>query len=222
MRGLLITFEGPEGSGKSTQLRLLASRMEAAGVATAITREPGGTRTGDLIRDVLQHNHTGETIHPETETLLFLASRAQLVRSVIVPALEQGICVLCDRFVDSTTAYQGAGRGFGIDPMLGMNAFATGGVTPVVTFLLDVDVREGFGRIARRNKASGVGHDRFEREAISFHERVREGYLELAGRFPERFTVLDAGRDEHHVADDIWRTVDARLRTAGIPAKASA
>lgn len=211
MNGVFISFEGPEGSGKSTHAARAARRIEALGREVVRTREPGGTRTGEMIRDILQHDRSGEAIHPETETLLFAASRAQLVRMVIRPALERGACVICDRFADSTTAYQGCGRGFGIDAMLAMNEFAVGGLWPELTLLMDIDVAAGFERMGRRNASKGVPNDRFEREKIDFHERVRHGYLELAARFPARFRIVNADRDEDAVAADVWKLIEPRL-----------
>lgn len=200
-------MEGPEGSGKSTQAAELCERLGEQGIEVVKTREPGGTATGELIREILQHDRAGEPLFPESEALLFAASRAQLVRSVILPALEGGAWVVCDRFADSTTAYQGYGRGFSVDDMLSINSFAVDGAQPDVTLLLDVDVALGFDRIQRRNTENGVENDRFEREAREFHERVRQGYLALAKRFPDRFRVIDASRDEGSVRCRVWETV---------------
>lgn len=215
MRGLFVTFEGPEGSGKSTQAGRLADRLRALGREVISTREPGGTPTGELIRDILQHNRTEESIAPAAEALLFAASRAQLVRNVIAPALARGACVVCDRFADSTTVYQGHGRGFNVETMIEINAFATGETTPDLTFLLDVDVEVGFERLARRNRENAATRDRFEREDRAFHERVRDGYLELARRRPDRVRILDAAADEEDVAALVWQAVDRRLREQG-------
>jgi dTMP kinase len=207
MRGTFITFEGPEGSGKSTHVARLAERLRGLGLEVVCTREPGGTRTGEMIREILQHDRTGEPIVPEAEVLLFAASRAQLVGRVIRPALERGAWVLCDRFADSTTVYQGMGRGFGMDRMIEISAFALGGVAPDLTLLLDVDVSAGLARMRRRNTEQGVDGDRFERETREFHERVREGYLALSRRFPERIRTIDATREPEAVAGDVWRIV---------------
>lgn len=214
--GLFVSFEGPEGGGKSTHAAALAARLGRLGVEIVRTREPGGTRTGETIRDILQHDLTGETIHPETETLLFCASRAQLVRSVIAPALGRGACVICDRFADSTTAYQGFGRGFGVETMLAINAFAVGAYWPDITLLLDLDVGVGFERIGERNRAAGKSADRFERETQAFHEEVRRGYHELARRFPKRFCIIDANRAEDAVDADIWTAVEPLVRERGM------
>ena len=210
MHGKFITFEGPEGAGKTTQARKLLQRLHDMGLQVLYTREPGGTPTGEAIREVLQYDKAGEPICPETEVLLFAASRAQLVRQVILPALMKGTYVICDRFADSTTAYQGYGRGFPIEQMIAINDFAIDGAVPDVTVLLDVDLDLGFRRLSTREGAQLLmaGQlDRIEREARAFHEKVRKGYLELAKRWPDRFRIVDAGRDEDAVATDVWRIV---------------
>lgn len=206
-RGKLITFEGPEGSGKTTQARLLVERIAEAGRAVLYAREPGGTPTGEAIRQILQYNKAGEPICAETEVLMFAASRAQLVRRVILPALESGRHVVCDRFADSTTAYQGYGRGFPMEQMLAINDFAINGATPDITFLLDLEVDLGFQRLEERHRATSSTWDRIEREGREFHERVRQGYLDLARRWPERFVVVDARRSVQLVAEDVWSRV---------------
>jgi dTMP kinase len=211
VKGVFITLEGPEGSGKSTHAALLATALENAGHKVVSVREPGGTATGEAIRDILQHDKGGEPLFPETEALLFAASRAQLVRDVILPALSQGHCVVADRFADSTTAYQGYGRGFGVDRMLSVNAFAIDGAEPDLTVLLDIPVEQGFERIAERNRAEGRKLDRMERESRDFHEKVRQGYLEMAQRWPDRFKMVDSRRSVEAIAADIWPAVQALL-----------
>jgi dTMP kinase len=205
--GKFITFEGPEGGGKSTQVRRLAERLTAAGLTVITTREPGGTPTGEAIRGILQHDHAGEPICPAAELLLFEASRAQLVEHVIVPALKQGTWVICDRFIDSTAAYQGYGRGFDLAKVIEINTFAIGGCLPDLTILLDVEISAGQTRLALRNREQKTVQDRFEREHSAFHERVRAGYLELARRWPERIRTVDGMGDEARVADDVWRVI---------------
>ena len=205
--GKFITFEGPEGAGKTTHARKLVARLEALGRPVLYTREPGGTRTGEAIRDILQHDKAGEPLFDEAEVLLFSASRAQLVRQVILPALARGATVISDRFADSTTAYQGCGRELGIENMLAINAFAIGAAVPDLTILLDLDVRIGFQRLTQRNAATGTERDRIERETLEFHERVRSGYHELVRRFPQRFKVLNADRDAETVDAEIWSLV---------------
>ena len=206
-RGKFITFEGPEGSGKSTQIRRLARRLRLAGRKVLVTREPGGTPTGEAIRGILQHDHAGELIAPRAELLLFEASRAQLVQRVIAPALERGLWVLCDRFIDSTTAYQGYGRGFELATVLAINDFAIEDCVPDLTFLLDVMIKTGFARLDLRNAERHAVHDRFERESKAFHNRVRTGYLKLARRWPKRMRVVNASRGMKEIEDDVWSTV---------------
>ncbi|MDD3440942.1 MAG: dTMP kinase [Kiritimatiellae bacterium] len=202
-----MTFEGPEGAGKSTQAAMLIARLEARGIEIIYTREPGGTKLGEAIRGVLQYNAAGEAPCPESEVLLFEASRAQLVRQVILPALERGAWVVCDRFFDSTTAYQGFGRGFPVELMETINRFAVGEAVPDMTILLDVNVSLGMQRCAKRQAGQAMKYDRIESEALEFHERVRQGYLELARRYPERFRQVDAMRHAEPIADDVWRLV---------------
>ncbi len=206
-RGRLITFEGPEGAGKSTQAAMLISKLEARGMEVLCTRAPGGTRLGEAIRGILQYDAAGEDPCPESEVLLFEASRAQLVRHVIQPALERGAWVLCDRFADSTTAYQGFGRGFPVELMETINRFAIGAAVPDMTILLDVNVTLGMQRCAKRQVGKKIQHDRIESEALEFHEKVRQGYLELARRFPERFRKVDAMRHAEPIAEDVWKLV---------------
>jgi dTMP kinase len=207
MRGFFITFEGPEGCGKTTQIAMLAERLRAGGKAEVVTtREPGGTPAGEAIRGILQHDTAGADICAAAETLLFEASRAQLVQRVIRPALERGAIVLCDRFADSTTAYQGYGRGFAIEELLQLHAFALGGTWPDMTLLLDLDVEQGFRRIqARQGGAAGL--DRMERESRDFHQRVVAGFREMAGRWPERFRRIAADGTVESVHEAIWTVV---------------
>ena len=206
-KGRLITFEGPEGAGKSTQAAMLISRLEARGIEVIYTREPGGTKLGEAIRGILQYNAAGEDPCPVSEVLLFEASRAQLVRHVIEPALNRGAWVLCDRFADSTTAYQGFGRGFSVELMETINRFAIDAAVPDMTILLDVNVSLGMQRCAKRQIGKKIQFDRIESEALEFHEKVRQGYLELARRFPERFRKVDAMRHAEPIGEDIWKLV---------------
>lgn len=210
-RGRFVTFEGPEGGGKTTQVRRLAARLEARGLRVLCTREPGGTPTGEAIRDILQHDRAGEPICPEAEVLLFAASRAQHVSHVIRPALEKGLWVVCDRFADSTTAYQGYGRGFPVERMLEINGFAIDGTVPDLTILLDLDVDAGMARLGARQAAGGGGPDRMEREERAFHERVRAGYLDLARRSPGRFRVVDARAGADEIEAAVWNEVERVL-----------
>lgn len=206
-KGRLITFEGPEGAGKSTQATMLIAKLEARGIEVIYTREPGGTKLGEAIRGILQYNAASEDPCAESEVLLFEASRAQLVRNVIQPALDRGAWVLCDRFADSTTAYQGFGRGFSVELMETINRFAIGSAVPDMTILLDVNVSLGMQRCAKRQIGKKIQYDRIESEALEFHEKVRQGYLELARRFPERFRKVDAMRHAEPIAEDIWKLV---------------
>ena len=214
-RGRLITFEGPEGAGKSTQAAMLIAKLEARGIEVVYTREPGGTKLGEAIRGVLQYNAAGEDPCAESEVLLFEASRAQLVRHVIQPALARGAWVLCDRFADSTTAYQGFGRGFSVELMETINRFAIGSAVPDMTILLDVNVSLGMQRCAKRQVGKKVQYDRIESEALEFHEKVRQGYLELARRFPERFRKVDAMRLAEPIAEDVWKLVSDAFLAQG-------
>ena len=207
MAGKLLSFEGPEGGGKSTQARLLADRLRALGIGVLTTREPGGTPTGEVIRDLLQNDLAREPLCDESEALLFCASRAQLCRNVLGPALERGDWVVLDRFTDSTLAYQGYGRGFDVATLRRMNDFATGPVRPALTLLLDLPVEEGLARALAR---SG-GKDRIEGAPLDFHRRLRAGYLELAAQEPERFAVIDATAPAADVAEAVWAAVVERL-----------
>ena len=200
-------MEGPEGSGKSTQAKTLIQRLAERGVEAVYTREPGGTMLGEAIRNILQHNQAGESPCERAELLLFEASRNQLVEKVIRPNLEKGIWVICDRFMDSTTAYQGYGRGLPVEEIQSINRFTVNGLSPDLTLLLDLDVAAGFERIAQRYLARGESADRFEQEERSFHERVRAGYLKLAGQSPERFRIINAAQQSDAVASDIWNAV---------------
>ncbi len=208
MPGLFISFEGSEGCGKSTQIRRLAERLEAAGHAVRQTREPGGTPLGEAIRGLLQHDPAGEGMTPEAELLLFAASRAQLTRRFIAPALERGEIVLCDRFMDSTTVYQGVARR--LDPLsvAAINTFAVDTVEPQLTLLLDLDAETGLARA----RAASEQTDRMERESIDFFNAVRNGYLQIAAADPERIQVIDAGQSVEAVEQAVWTAVEPHLR----------
>ncbi|HEY5653954.1 MAG TPA: dTMP kinase [Pontiella sp.] len=211
MAGKFITFEGPEGSGKSTQIRLLAERLRDMGMEVVCTREPGGTSTGEAIRQILQHDSAGEPLSDHSELLLFTASRAQLMDQVILPVLAKDDWVLCDRFIDSTIAYQGFARGMDLKTLETVNEFAIYGRKPDLTILLDLDVETGFKRLETRYATSDESHDRFEREARDFHHRVHDGYHQLAEGEPERFRIINADRSIEEVASDIWAVVNGAL-----------
>jgi dTMP kinase len=211
MNGIFISFEGPEACGKSTQVEMLVSRFEQAGHRVLKVREPGGTRTGEVIRQILQHDLSKEQICSRAEALLFAASRAQLMESVIAPALCEGKVVIADRFADSTTVYQGYARGLGTAEMISINSFAVAGRMPDMTFLIDVDVELGFSRLEQRNVQSGRGYDRLESEGTGFHERVREGYARLAERWPERVICMDGSCEPENLHSRIWAAVTKRF-----------
>ncbi|HZG77177.1 MAG TPA: dTMP kinase [Paenibacillus sp.] len=208
MKGLFITFEGPDGSGKTTQMRLLSERLASMGADVVRTREPGGTRIGDRLREIVL-SPENEEMQDETEILLYAASRAQHVREVIEPALERGRIVICDRFVDASIAYQGYGLGRDPDEVARINRFATGGLRPHRTYLLDVPVEVSRERLLARAQASGgEGLDRIERKEREYHERVREGFLLIAKAEPQRVTRIDASRSVDEIAADIHADFD--------------
>ena len=186
--GKFITFEGSEGSGKSTQIARLASYLQGLGREVVTTREPGGTEIGEQIRNIIVHNAKGDEMCPETELLLFTAARAQVVREVIAPALARGAVVLSDRFLDSSTVYQGLARNLAADPVRAINQFAIGGVMPQLTILIDIPTEVSLARV--RGRASNLP-DRMEREGQTFYKKIREGYLQLARECPERIMVAD-------------------------------
>jgi len=209
-RGLFITFEGSEGCGKSTQVKLLAARLERDGVKFLLTREPGGTPIGEKIRDLLQFAPEGAAMRAETELLLFEASRAQLVREVIEPKLERGEIVIADRFFDSTTVYQGAARK--LDPAIvaQMNRFAVGHCVPDITLVLDCDVETARTRLLRRVRPVAAP-DRMEQEPIEFYARVCDAYRELAKREPQRVHLIDAARSADEIERDIWQLIQPKI-----------
>jgi dTMP kinase len=202
-RGLFITFEGSEGCGKSTQVKRLAARLEAHGAPVLLTREPGGTPIGEKIRDLLQFAPEGVAMRAETEVLLFEASRSQLVREVIQPALTEGRIVIADRFFDSTTVYQGAARKLDAAAVDQLNRFAVGDCRPDITFILDVDVATARARMLRRVRPVGAP-DRMEQEPLEFYERVCAAYRELAAREPGRVHLIDGSRSPDGVEADLW------------------
>lgn len=209
-RGLFITFEGSEGCGKSTQVKRLAARLEAEGMPFLLTREPGGTLIGEKIRDLLQFAPESAAMFPETEVLLFEASRSQLVREVIVPALDRGTLVIADRFFDSTTVYQGAARRLNSATVSQLNEFAVGSCRPDFTIVLDVDVKTARARMLRRVRPVGAP-DRMEQEPVEFYESVCAAYRELAQREPERVRLIDGSRTADEVESEIWDLLQAQI-----------
>jgi dTMP kinase len=203
---MFITLEGPEGSGKSTQLPPLAAYLQEAGYSVVISREPGGTAIGNQVRACL-HDVNNTEMEPTTEFLLYSASRAQLVREVIRPALAEGKVVLCDRYADSSIAYQGYGRDLDLGDLRKITEFTTGGLKPDLTFLLDIDVKEGLSR-----RISGAEEmNRLDLEAIAFHERVREGYHELAALDPQRWVLIDAAQSPQEIQQELRTIIMSRL-----------
>ncbi len=203
MRGKFITLEGPEGCGKSTQSKALAEALRAAGKTVLSTREPGGTRLAELIRSLVREELEDPPVS-RSETLLFLASRAQVVDKTIRPALERGEWVVCDRFSDSTFAYQGYGRGLDVELLKKLNDFATEGLKPDLTILIDVPPEVSRARLAVRQAGND---DRIESAGVDFHRRLRDGFLELAKEEPERFVVIDGTEGVDEVREKVLLAV---------------
>ncbi len=213
MRGAFISFEGIEGSGKTTQIALLADSLSARGRSVQLTREPGGTPIGDQVRKILL-DPANAALDPKAELLLYAAGRAQHLAELIRPALEAGTIVLCDRFSDATLAYQGYGRGLDLDLIGDLDRIVTAGMRPDLTILLDIDAAAGLARARGRNSRNGLEAEaRFENELLSFHERVRRGYLELAQREPGRIRVVDAARPPESIHLEVRKIVDGMLST---------
>lgn len=194
MQGLFITFEGPDGCGKTTQMKLLAEYLEKKGEKVVLTREPGGKGLGEKVREILL-NYDGE-VSDRCESFLFLADRAQNIDIIVNPAVKAGKIVLCDRHIDSTVAYQGYGRGLDIERINMLNNLATNGKKPDLTFVFDVDVETSMKRVGKEK-------DRMESAGIDFHNRVRQGYLELAKQEPNRIKVIDATKSIEEIHDEV-------------------
>jgi dTMP kinase len=208
-----ITFEGGDGTGKTTQVRVVESHLRELTRSCVLTREPGGTMLGKMLRKVLLEAGD-EEIAESSELFLYLADRAQHVKEIIAPALRAGKIVLCDRFSDSTLAYQGYGRGLDLDWLRRLNDTATQGLRPDLSFLFDCPVDVGLARASHRSEQSHDGRpreDRFEREKLEFHEKVRQGFLELARAEPERFRVINASRPVTEVTEQIRAIIDREL-----------
>lgn len=206
MKGKFIVFEGIDGSGKTTQLQLLGKYLSGRGYPVQLTREPGGTRVGEQIRELLLNPQYGELV-PVAEALLYAAARAQHVAQVILPALEEGKIVLCDRFIDSSLAYQGFGRGVDVSLLEQVNGAAAGGLVPDLVLILDFCRESGMDRLSRPGRET----DRIEGETCEFHRRVRSGYLALAARNPLLYRVIDACRPVEQVHRDIVEAVEGVL-----------
>lgn len=209
-KGLFITFEGNDGSGKTTQIRKLMAWLESRGHQVVFVREPGGTEIGEKIRNLVL-DRANAAMCPVSEMLLYAASRAQLVHEVIKPSLQQGCVVICDRYVDSAYAYQGFGRELGLDTVMNVNAPAIDGVLPDLTFFMDLDA----GRAMERRNATGEVADRIEVESMDFHWRTYHGYRTLAETWPERFRALDVARPAEAIFTDIERHVEDWLTLRG-------
>jgi dTMP kinase len=208
---MFITFEGVEGCGKTVQARLLAEHLRQLGLPVILTREPGGTAIGDQIRAVL-HDTGNTAMLPTSEILLYSAARAQIVGQIIRPALDAGQIVVCDRYADSTLAYQGYGRGLDMEALQYITLFATGGLRPDLTLLLDVDVEAGLVRKQAAFRARQDELNRMDQQTVDFYSRVREGYRTLVAQEPGRWVVIDAARDIAAVQDEIRSVVAPRLR----------
>ena len=207
---MFITFEGPDGSGKTTQMNMLMPVMEKACPDVVRTREPGGTDIGDQIRSVIM-NMKNKSMHPRSEILLFCASRAQLVEELIRPSLAEGKIVLCDRYADSTMAYQGYGHGLDRDALMQLLHFATGGLKPDLTLLFDVSAEAGL----RRRLTNHDEWNRMDDYALQFHEKVRQGYLAMAADDPGRWAVIDADRSPEEIHEVVVSVIKNRLLKAG-------
>jgi dTMP kinase len=211
MKGVFITFEGTEGCGKSTQVRLLAERLTALGHRVRTPREPGGTPVGEEIRHTLKHSPNNHAMTAEAELLLMNASRAQLVREVIRPALEAGEIVVCDRFYDSTTAYQGHGRQLDLEAVRAIIEFAVGGTKPDLTLFLQVPPEVSAARLQSRQSALPPVRDRIEEADQDFFERVAQGFSIIAAREPQRVKVIQGAQPAEAVSDAIWKQVQPLL-----------
>ncbi|MEP7354692.1 MAG: dTMP kinase [Acidobacteriota bacterium] len=213
-RGIFITFEGPEGAGKSTQLRILADRLRSLGHDVLETQEPGGTPVGKQIRQILLDGRNQE-LSATAELLLMFASRAQNVDQWILPALSAGKIVLCDRFTDSTLAYQGAARGLGSEVVYELDRIACRGLTPALTLLFDIDPKLGLERARARNSSQVASETRFDDYDLAFHRKVRDAFQQLATDEQTRIAVVDSDRGLEEISGDVWARVTALLERFG-------
>ncbi|MCY9662836.1 dTMP kinase [Paenibacillus chondroitinus] len=206
MNGIFITFEGPDGSGKTTQLKKLGEELKKLGHDVLVTREPGGTAISDKIRSIILDPVNAEMVD-QAEVLLYAASRAQHVHQLILPALEAGRIVLCDRFIDASVAYQGYGLGLDVEQVKAISRYASSGLQATRTFILDVPVEVSMGRLHQRASGATTAAeqlDRIEQKHVDYHSRVREGFHQIASDHPERVRVIDANRSVEEIAADIW------------------
>lgn len=199
-KSAFITFEGPEGAGKTTILQIIANKLRAEGIDVVATREPGGSKIAEKIRDIILNNEHTE-MDSKTEALLYAAARSQHFAEKIEPAISQGKTVLCDRFIDSSLTYQGVGRNLGIDAVYDINVFAIGDEMPDCTILFDIDPKIGLARI---DAHKGREVNRLDAESLDFHRSVREAYLQLAAKYPERIYIVDASKDVDTVVEQVW------------------
>lgn len=204
MKGKFVTIEGPDGAGKTTQVKKISDYLKSRGFKVLVTREPGGTPLGEKLREVLLTSE-GESPVPEAEALIYAASRAQLVKKVIEPALDKGFTILCDRFVDSSLAYQGWARGLGIEELARINGWFLQDIWPDLTIVLDIDPAQSLNRLSGKK-------DRLENETLDFHRKVREGFLKLKDLYPQRIKIVDAAQNP----DAIFKTILLELEKSGI------
>jgi dTMP kinase len=214
MRGRFITFEGGEGTGKSTHAALLAARLRSFGIVVVLTREPGGTPGAEVMRYILLSGAV-RSLGPNVEAMLFAAARDDHLNSLIRPAIERGKWVVCDRFADSTRVYQGVAGNIDPRAIRAMERIVVGDTKPDLTIILDVPAKEGMRRAGQRRGAAGA--DRFEAEDLAYHEKLRDGFLTLAANEPERCVLIDATRPKEEVAEQIWRVVAKKLDPASAP-----
>ena len=205
---MFITFEGGEGAGKSTAIKRIVEKLTSEGYEIVLTREPGGTPIAEEIRNVIL-DKKNTAMDPRTEALLYAASRRQHLVEKVIPALKEGKLVLCDRFIDSSLAYQGGAREIGIDNVYNMNLFATEGMLPDLTILFDIKPEEGLARIAANSQREV---NRLDVEKLAFHNKVRDSFHELAKKFPERFVIIDASKSPDEVFEDSYKAIEARLK----------
>lgn len=206
-KGIFITFEGPEGAGKTTVIAELYNRLKDEGRNVILTREPGGIRIAEKIREIILDNNHQE-MDVKTEALLYAAARRQHLAEKVMPALRDGAIVLCDRFVDSSLAYQGHGRGLGIDEVLSINEFAIGDTMPDLTIFFDIDPEAGLARIM---KSAEREQNRLDKESIDFHHKVYEGYQEIIRRYPNRIVKTDASLSQVEVTENVWKIICTQL-----------